>query len=277
MARDAVVYLSWWKNHAQWSAHFLRSIVKYNSGAEFDLIYLLKEFPDGETDAAFERYRGQLTCPTHVFRTPDKRFDLNVYLEAAAKFDFGRMLFLNSYSRILAPDWFAHFQSAFDQIPDAGVIAATGSYETMPPLPFPNVNVRTNAFMIDRALLLDLEPGSLETKRDTNRLEAGANSITRQIVRRGMAPVLVDRFGKAWRSEDWPVSRTFRSGHQEGLLIADNRTHHYEAGSMATRRKLAKLAWGSNAVVLKKSVVGRALSHSAWKWPDLVQNRWSYG
>jgi hypothetical protein len=39
-------------------------------------------------------------------------------------------------------------------------------------------------------------------------------------------------------------SATYRSGEQENLLIADNRTRHYQEGGRLTRYGLAWLAWG---------------------------------
>lgn len=267
--RTAVVYLSRWHNFKKWSWPFLDSLARNAAGADFDLIYLLKEFPNEQDDPALDEFRDRLACPVRVFRTSDTRYDLNVYREAANNFDHDRFLFLNSYSRILAPNWLAHYLSAFDRVPQTGVVAATGSYETIPGLSFPNVNVRTNAFMIDRVLFNAIETGSLETKADTNRLEAGTASLTRQIVARGLVPLLVDRNGRAWSTDGWPISRTFRSGQQEGLLIADNRTHHYQAGSAAKRLKLARLAWGENAVVAKLSWAKRVRAEIGWRWPRI--------
>lgn len=277
MGKVAVLYLSWWKNHKQWSGAFLDSISSHAPGANFDLLYLLKEFPEDGSDPAFEKLRDRLNFPLHVVRSADRRFDLNVYLEIAAAHDYDRFLFLNSYSRVLAPNWLSSYLSAFDSRANAGIVAATGSYETMPGLAFPNVHVRTNGFMIDRSLLLRIKPGPLETKRDTNRLEAGADNLTQQIVGQGRVPLVVDRFARAWQVDDWPISRTFRSGRQEGLLIADNRTHNYEVGSAGKRRKLAHLAWGDRAMVAPENAAARALSHLAWKWPAVVQPVWRYG
>jgi hypothetical protein len=55
---------------------------------------------------------------------------------------------------------------------------------------------------------------------------------------------VVGRDGVAYPPECWQESRTFRTGEQENLLIADNRTRHYQDGGRLTRWGLAWLAWG---------------------------------
>lgn len=114
--------------------------------------------------------------------------------------------------------------------------------------PFPNPHVRTNGFVISRELFLDLDPGPLADKWDALRLESGTNGMTRQLLRRGLRPVLVGRGGQVFEVGDWPQSRTFRSGDQENLLVGDNHTQHYAEAPPEERALLARLAWGSEVV-----------------------------
>ncbi len=267
MMRPAVVYLSRWKNHPRWSCAFLESIAFHDAGRDFDLLYVLKGFPPGEDDPALRAHPGDVRACVTEFRISDEGYDLNAYLRVAAQFEHRRMLFFNSYSRILARNWLASYVTAFDSAPNCGIVGATGSFETIPGTTFPNVNVRTNAFMIERELFLSVDPGPLVTKGDCNRFEAGPESLTRQIGRRGLEPLLVDRFGKPWCVSEWPVSRIFRSGRQEALLVADNRTHHYAVAGPAKRLRLARLAWGEVAAVPRISLASRLKSEIAWRWP----------
>lgn len=266
--RPAVVYLSRWNNR-NWSRPFLESIVRHPAGVDFDLIFVCKGYPEGEGNAALSELRGAVGATVVEVRIPDAGYDLNAYLNMAARFEHDRMLFLNSYSRTLAPSWLSSFLGAFQAVSSCGVVAATGSYEVIPGTTFPNINVRTNAFMISRALFLSLDAGPLTTKADCNRFEAGSLSLTRQIEERGFEPVLVDRFGKAWRAPDWPDSGVFRSRQQECLLIADNRTHHYAAGSASKRAKLARLAWGEAATAPHQPLMRRLASELVWRRPRL--------
>ena len=109
--------------------------------------------------------------------------------------------------------------------------------------PFPNPHLRTNAFLLERELLLSLRPGPLRTKRDCHLFESGKHSLTRQITARGLAAVVVGRDGRAYLPPEWPASETFRQGEQRNLLIADNRTRQYSEGDEELRRELAAIAW----------------------------------
>jgi len=112
---------------------------------------------------------------------------------------------------------------------------------------FPAVHVRTNAFMADAELLAALIPQSVSAKMDAYRLESGRWSLTAQVMRLGLRPLVVDREGAAHEHEHWPASRTFWQGDQEGLLVADKQTEAYAGGGLARRRVLSTLAWGPRA------------------------------
>ncbi len=268
MARRAVFYLSRWSNDPRFAKAFLRSLGAFPAGADFELVYFLKGFPPSAGDANLSAFKAASAQRVHELRAPDATFPTNLYLETAAKSDYETILFLISYSRILAPNWLSHYLSAFDANPDCGVVGATGGYERIErDQPFPNVNIRTNAFMMDRHLLASLEPGDLTHKAGGNNFEAGRNSLTRQLMNRGLAPLVIDRRGQTWRWETWPQSRTFRAGEQEGLLIADNRTQDYQSAGLKRRRKLARLNWGETSMVSRPSPWARLRSHIEWRWP----------
>lgn len=116
--------------------------------------------------------------------------------------------------------------------------------------PFPSPHLRTNAFMADRELLVELLPERLARKIHTYRLESGARGITRQVQRRGLLALVVDRSGQAYGPEDWPDSETFWQGAQSGLLVADNQTDSYQRGDLERRRVLSRFAWGERAAPL---------------------------
>ncbi len=106
---------------------------------------------------------------------------------------------------------------------------------------FPNPHIRTTAFMLDRTLLLDAGFEQAADKRDTYLLESGPHSFTRQIIQRGLPPV-VD--GRAYDIEEWPASATYRAGGQRNLLVADRRTRDWERASPRLRRRLSRDGWG---------------------------------
>jgi hypothetical protein len=167
-----------------------------------------------------------------------------------------RYCFLNTVSVILGDEWLAFLDRALAP-PEVGIVGATGSYESPNavrpgPLarlrpghpPFPNPHLRTNAFALERELMLSLEWPRGLGKLAAVALEGGNQSLTRQVLERGLEARVVGRDGVAYPPERWKESRTFRAGEQENLLIADNRTRHYQDGGRLTRWGLAWLAWG---------------------------------
>jgi hypothetical protein len=118
---------------------------------------------------------------------------------------------------------------------------------TLPYESFPEYHLRTNAFMIQHALLAELELPSVRVKHDAHLLENGRNSVTRQVQRRGIRTLVVDRDGVAYDHQQWHRSRTFWQGDQEGLLVADNQTRVYAEADAQRRRLLSGFAWGRDA------------------------------
>jgi hypothetical protein len=112
---------------------------------------------------------------------------------------------------------------------------------------FPAEHLRTNAFIVDRRTFLDLRMGAIKRKMDAYRLESGRMSFTRQIQRKGLRALVVDRHGVSYDAHEWPHSNTLWQGDQEGLLVADNQTRLYANGGLDRRALLAAFAWGPYA------------------------------
>jgi hypothetical protein len=267
MTRPAVIYLSRRVNPPRFAHAFVASLARNPPGADFDVIWILKGYGPDETDPALALARDMLPGAIHETRVADELFPTNVLLDVIAACSYERILFFTSYSRILAPGWLRFYLDAFERAASCGIVGATSGYETIPGTEFPNPNIRTNAFMIERKLMLDMDPGPLRTKRDGNLFEAGPASLTRQIMNRGLAPVIVDRLGEIHPIERWPESRTFRSGNQERLLISDNRTHDYQVAGFRKRRKLAILNWGERAIVTRAPWLSRLATGWGWRFP----------
>jgi hypothetical protein len=104
--------------------------------------------------------------------------------------------------------------------------------------------LRTNGFMLDRELMLDLDWPLPRSKLEALALESGSRSISRQVWERGLDVRVVGCDGVAYPAERWRESATFRSGAQRNLLIADNRTLQYEEADPAFKDTLERMAWG---------------------------------
>jgi len=116
--------------------------------------------------------------------------------------------------------------------------------------PFPNHHVRTNAFMLSSEVRARMSVRPLHRKVDAYQLESGRTSMTRQVERIGLRPVLVSRDGMVHEVAAWAESSLFWQGRQESLLIADNQTRDYQLGDAELRLLLSRYAWGDRAMPL---------------------------
>jgi hypothetical protein len=273
-----LVYLAWVPLGSVPLREFLRSYHAHPAGAEHQLIVVLNG-AGGDAPGNPDRSSGgeplratllaELADTEHrLIELERPVLDLPAYGLAARQLEHERVCFLNSYSTILADGWLGQLSHALDDA-SVGVAGATGSWESQAEwirgkpvywpyqlalLPrarrdyprFPNPHLRTTAFMLDRDLLLEAGFEQAADKRDTYLLESGPNSFTRQILQRGLRPVVVGRDGRAYDIEEWPASATYRAGGQRNLLVADRRTRDWECASPRLRRRLSRDAWGSD-------------------------------
>lgn len=205
-------------------------------------------------------------CSYQYLPWDEGRFDLGVYRSAAKQAKTPYVCCVNSASIILADNWLAKLMAPFTtpqasdcrEVGLAGCTASAESFYTNAEQrfnwgfnwvrrwffpPFPNFHIRTTGFVMRRELLLELFPHWFPTKRHCYLFESGYDSLTRRIHARGLRAVVVGRDGVA-RDLDFYSTRTFRSGDQENLLIADKQTCRYQNGTQQERTMLADAAWG---------------------------------
>jgi hypothetical protein len=251
---------------------FLESYIRYPAGVQHELVLLFKGFGSEREAAPYVELVDGLTA--EAMFVDDDGFDLTAYGTAAKRLDRSSYCFLNSFSVILASDWLAPLTRWAGES-GTGLVGASGTFEShlqgaarggdatqsllwlrrrvavrklrahFPP--FPNPHLRSNAFMADRGLLLEMGMERAVDKDVAHILESGWQSITRQVLSMGLSVLVVGRDGHAYEPEDWPTSRTFRSGEQENLLIGDNRSEEYRLASPAMRSTLSELAWGRSS------------------------------
>jgi len=248
-ARLCVVYLAWTPYGVGCAERFLAAYRAHPAGTPHRLLLLLA---GPEEDRSPWR---RLFAPVpHEELELGMGLDLGHYRAAVDRVVAERYCFLNTVSEPLAEGWLARFERALSS-PEVGMVGATGSYESPNavrpgPLrrlrpgfePFPNPHLRTNGFAMERQLILDLEWDADLSREQTVMLEGGGNSLTRQVRERGLETLVVGRDG-SYPPDRWRQSATFRSGGQANLLLADNRTRHYQEGGALVRRGLAWLAW----------------------------------
>lgn len=267
MARIAVVYLDRWANPPAFSRVFLKSISRFEPQCNYDLIWQYKGYPEGVHNKYLSEFSNSSVDKIIELEYDDKSYQFKLIFDLVSRIDYEYYLFFVSWSRILADGWLTSFVSAHASA-SCGIVGATGSYEHGPTNDeFPNPHIRTNGFLVRRDIILKVEAGDTSPHSSGYLLEAGPNGLTRQILRQGLKPLVVDRSGRTWEMEEWAVSRTFRSGNQEGLLIADKHTHRYDSSSGRRRLRLARRAWGDAANVPPTNPARRLRSWAAWTLP----------
>jgi len=266
----AVLYVDRWCNKPYFSRAFLNSMIRHAPGADYEYVHVMKGFERQEPNDPILEYMRDSGRKTHIFHVADDRPALGVMSDVVQELPHEKVLLFMSWSRILAPDWLRHYLNAFDTEPGCGMVGASGGYErrNLKDLsePFPNIGIRSTGFMMDRKMFLEMGGRNIMVRWQENDFEAGSNGMTKQIMRRGLKPVIIDRWGKTWHIEDWPRSKTFRSGFQEGALIKDNRTYQYDVLSNKKRRWLAEINWGTAEYVPWASPIRRLDAYLDWHY-----------
>ncbi|MBB4661507.1 hypothetical protein [Conexibacter arvalis] len=253
-----LVHLVWAPLGTEPIRRFLDAYRQRPAGRDHRLLVVLNGF-DGTPPPAVTNVLAEVEHEPLLL--PERVQDLTAYrLAAEHAADADRLCFLNSHAEPLADGWLAMLDDQL-RAPRVGIVGATGSNEShfsaaarpLKPLrrfqfpPFPNTHLRTNGFMLRRDDMLALDWSVGRTKGSAYRLESGNRGIVRQLLARGLEPRVVDRDGRGLEPHQWPESRTYRSGAQEQLLIADNRTRQYATASQERREWYASISWGTPA------------------------------
>jgi hypothetical protein len=264
-----VVHLVWAPLGPEPLREFLRSYHEHPCGAEHELAIVLNGARSAGVAGGASRAAllAELEGTEHrLIELETAVQDLAAYGQAAQRLASEQLCFLNSYTIIMADGWLGHLRRALEQ-PQIGIVGASASWESQAEWirgparhwpyqlaglrrarrdypRFPNPHVRTSAFMLARETTLEMGLADVHDKRSAYLLESGWLSITRRLAERGLRAVVVGRDGHAYDEAEWPVSRTFRSGDQDNLLIADNQTRDYQTASPGRRLRLCRDSWG---------------------------------
>ncbi len=226
---------------------FLDSYTGNQAGCEHSLYVIFKGFG---SDSDLEKARILFRDVAHkcIFLADDS-FDLGAYIEWANMIEEELICALNTNSEIMTPNWL--YKLAVNLLmPNVGLVGATGSYESLRILnsafpEFPNIHIRTNAFMINRAFFCSITAGvRIVDKMDAHFLESGSKSFTKQVLNEGKEILVVGRSGRGYSPQFWPMSGTFRQGNQENLLVSDNQTRSFAHLPWAEKKRVLFYTWG---------------------------------
>lgn len=246
----ALVYLARGgdERHLEKFNSFVQSYKTFDPGLSHKLFVIFKGFADAK-----QLSEGMCIFSSLEFipiYTSDLTFDIGAYLDAAKEIETERICFVNTHSEIASHYWLAKLSSNLD-LKNVGLVGATGSFESLSLIDqriprFPNIHVRSNAFMIDRRRLVEiLSACPIRTKVDAFFVESGPDSITRRVFRAGQSALIVGRDGRGYHPKDWPRSFTFRQGDQSNLLVKDNVTRTFDQAPWDEKRELSAKSWGN--------------------------------
>ncbi|WP_413989765.1 hypothetical protein ACMDCR_28045 [Labrys okinawensis] len=225
-------------------ASFLKSLREYRTAIRYTPVVIQKGFPTGFRHHLIDAWVTEDGERAQVIDVSDDGYDLLAYRKAALQADTDYCLFFNSYSKILGHLWLDYYVNAITELGENSLIGATGSWQgATEDDAFPNVHIRTNAFLISRKLFLSIE-APLISKYDNYMLEHGPRSMTNMVIEGGGSVAVVDRNGGVIFPEQWPDRNVFWRGDQELLLISDNRTLEYEVTNPRRRLRFSRCAWG---------------------------------
>lgn len=249
MAEAAVVILvrgadSSWRMGVE---RFAASLEATAAGSPYKLYVVVKGFASTQAkQLAVNRFSN--LDPT-VIETSDDELDIGAYRRAVGYIQEDLVCFFNTHAEILASGWLHKMIVSLER-PGMGMVGATGSFESLSHLDgrfpaFPNVHVRTNAFMTRRVpAIAMLAARPITGKLDAFMIESGPSSLTRQFLEQGFDVAVVARSGRPYMPPLWPSSGTFRQFDQSGLLVGDNQTRTYEEAPWTTKRELVRRTWG---------------------------------
>jgi hypothetical protein len=223
---------------------FVKAYRSQPAGVAHELVVIFKGFASkGALDGARAAMSGVAFQEVH---TGDETFDLGAYADAILRVNCARAAFLNTGSEPVSSSWLGKLNAALD-LPGMGLVGASGSFQVGPAGGyFPNIHVRTNAFMMRTPLARRTLGGlTIRSKLDAYRAEHGSSNLTRQVVACGLTVAIVGANGRAYAPEWWKGSRTFHQGDQANLLVADNQTRDWDAMTWPKRQLLYDATWGT--------------------------------
>jgi hypothetical protein len=246
--------------HAEWRHAFRRfadSYQRHPAGIDHHLYIIFKGYEYAEHLHEAERFFSRLDyTPIHI---GDRGFGILAYKLAARSMVEEMICFLNTKSEILSSDWLLKLALQLRR-PEVGLAGNTGSFESLARFglmdfpDFPNVHVRTNGFLVRAKLFNEVVRRlPLETRLDGWKFESGWNSLTREVLRRGLKIVVAGRDGKGYEPRQWPASGTFRSLPNANVLIADDANREFSHLDPDARTALGRATWGDYLDVPPKS------------------------
>ncbi len=277
----AVIYLMWLPYGQSYLQSFVASYLAQPAGHAHTLYILFNGTKDPQEIDACRQLLKQAGISYEELEIPQGQ-DITAYFFASGRVSAEYILFLNTYSRFLHPQWLAKYVHALSATPNTGLVGATASCQSYYSSvfqkhpwkwegekgfaynfrkyklflkamaywyflfqPFPAPHIRSNAFLISRKLFQQVAARAIRNKMAAYQFESGRKSMTNEVLRRGYQAVVVDCRGETHEVIDCKKRPIFWNGNQEDLLVSDNQTTLYQEADTESRKIFRTLAWGT--------------------------------
>ncbi len=227
--------------------NFIRSYHLWNPGRDHDIFVVFKGFPDA---FALSKARAMFSGLGGKFiDVDDGSYDIGAYVDALREISQEQICFLNTNSEIQCSSWLQKLSLNLDR-GGVGIVSASGSFESLSMLgrnfpEFPNIHVRSNAFMLKRKHFLDVAGRNLvSSKKDAWLLESGSFGFTRYMFSIGLEALIVGKNGRGYTPSWWASSEIFKVRDQSNLMVHDNVTRGFQAMTWEDKARACKSAWG---------------------------------
>jgi hypothetical protein len=240
--RPLVVYLARYAEGIEVFRRFIDSYRRFPESMEHDLLVIFKGFPDSPSKEHY--YRALAGVRFLEMARRDVGYDIGSFRQACRDYVYEYYLFLGSFCRIQCAGYLTSVLACLRTARRAGVVGASGSWESGVSGQFPNYHVRTCAFIISRCVAEKVYWPWVVTKKEAFQFEHGRWGLTRQILAMGLEPYIVGSDGQWYAKDEWPLSGTYRVGEQANLMIADKQSDLYAAAGREMRSRLKVGVWG---------------------------------
>lgn len=273
MTSDAVVYLTRKVDGYRYLAQFLASLKRFPAEHPYHLVVILKGYAHDEVPAVLRNFAAPYLSQVNFYYFDDAKFATEAFRSVAQDLTYEKLIFFVSSTRVLSAGWARILFHTLED-PKIGLVGTSSGLESLDAqTPFPNSSIRTTGFAVRRREFSSLDFGDLSQRYGGNLFEAGSNSMTKQFKRLGRHVVLVDRHGQLFSEGDWPQSRTFRLGQQEGLMFADGRTDQFDLARPKVRRHLSRINWGPDIPIIENSFLTVYVRRSRRRLVDLFWSK----
>ena len=273
-----VVYLARCAEGAPSVQRFLAAYRLHPAGVNHRLLIAAKGWDTASSKELLATIVGGIGA--EVRHLPDDGFDLGAYRRILPECAGHHVVFLNTHSEPLVPNWLSLMVRHAAPGRLLGATASWNShrpdrltaYPSWKPLKprfrsrlwrawlgfreawadlggynaFPNPHVRTNGFLLPPELHhLVLSWSIPEDKHACYRLESGLSGLSAQVLASGGTLWCAGADGRLHAVEQWPAAGIFCSQRQQHLIIADNQTRDYSVATPDRQRLLHWYTWRS--------------------------------